>query len=313
MRLFDLHCDTFLELHDRALSLAESDLHIDMKKLSGYDASVQIAAVWADTKRDDEDAWTHFLCVADTFASEIARCPCAVQVTDASAIRQAVAEGKNAFILAVEDARILSGALDRVEQMRSRGVRFLTLQWGGVTSIGGAHDTDAPLTDFGRAVVRRCFETGIIPDLSHASRAVTAEVVQMAKEAGKPVVATHSNAYGVYPCTRNLTDREFSDIAALHGLVGISMVPYHLTDVQGGAACTMETLVRHIRHFLSLGGEDVLAMGSDFDGVSSLPDGIEDISSLARLAAFCRRDGISEAQIEKIFFRNAYDFAMRNL
>ncbi len=313
MKLFDLHCDTFYDIHAKKLSLAKNDLHIDLEKLSGYEASVQTAAIWASKKKGNEACWEFFLEACASMEEQIALCPRAVRVTDSYSIRRAIEESKNAFILAVEDARMLNGYISRVDIMREMGVRFMTLQWGGPTLIGGAHDTDLPLTDFGRAVVRRCFEVGIIPDVSHASRAVTAEVLEMAKAAGKPVIATHSNAYGVYPHTRNLTDEEFRAIVSLGGLAGISMVPYHLTDYDGGSPCNLQTLADHILHYISLGGENTVCMGSDFDGVGQLPDGIDNISSLPRLADHLRASGMSETQIEKIFFRNAYDFAMRNL
>ncbi len=313
MRLFDLHCDTFYDIHAKNLSLAKNDLHIDLEKLSVYEASVQTAAIWASKRVGCETAWEFFLNAVSTMDEEIAKYPRAVRVTDAASIRRAADEGKNAFILAVEDARMLNGYISRVDTMREMGVRFMTLQWGGPTIIGGAHDTELPLTDFGRAVVRRCFETGIIPDVSHASRAVTAEVLEMAKAAGKTVVATHSNSFGVFGHTRNLTDAEFRTIVSLGGLAGISMVPYHLTDSENGSSCNLQTLADHILHYISLGGENTVCMGGDFDGVDSLPDGIENISSLPRLADHLRKGGMSEEQIEKIFFRNAYDFAMRNL
>ena len=313
MKLFDLHCDTFYDIYAKKIPLAQNDLHIDLEKLSGYEASVQTSAIWASKKKGNEECWEFFLNACTAMDAEIAKNPRAVRVTDAASIRRAVEEGKNAFILAVEDARMLNGYISRVDTMREMGVRFMTLQWGGPTIIGGAHDTDLPLTDFGRAVVRRCFEVGIIPDVSHASRAVTAEVLEMAKAAGKPVVATHSNSFGVFAHTRNLTDDEFRTIISLGGLAGISMVPYHLTDYDNGAPCDLQTLADHILHYISLGGENTVCMGSDFDGVGVLPDGIENISSLPRLADHLRRGGMSEEQIEKIFFRNAYDFAMRNL
>ena len=313
MKFFDLHCDTFYDIHNKNIPLDKNNLHIDLEKLSGYETSVQTSAIWASKKVGCETAWEFFLNAVVTMDAEIAKYPRAVRVSDAESIRRAVEEGKNAFLLAVEDARMLNGYISRVDIMREMGVRFMTLQWGGPTIIGGAHDTDLPLTDFGRAVVRRCFEVGIIPDVSHASRAVTAEVLEMAKAAGKPVVATHSNSFGVFPHTRNLTDEEFRSIVSLGGLAGISMVPYHLTDYDNGAPCDLSTLAEHILHYISLGGENTVCMGGDFDGVSVLPAGIENISSLPRLADHLREGGMSEEQLEKIFFRNAYDFAMRNL
>jgi len=309
MRLFDLHCDTPLCLYEGGLSLSENSLHIDIKKTAPYGSFIQTGAFWANSHLGAEQAWEHFLRAYAAFLRQIDETPDTVLVTDAAGIREAAASGKRAFLPAVEDARILNGYISRLDTLRDMGVRILTLCWGGKTCIGGSHDTDAPLTDFGRAVVRRCFELGIVPDISHASRAVSAEVLAMAQAAGRPVIASHSNAFAVRAHSRNLTDDEFRAVMASGGLAGISMVPYHLTD----GTCDFSTLAAHIAHYLRLGGENSLCLGCDFDGVSELPAGIENVSSLPRLADHLRGHGMSEEQIDRIFFQNAYDFAMRNL
>ena len=245
MRLFDLHCDTLLCVHNQQLPLSSNPFHVDIEKTAPYESYVQIGAVWSEKRLGNDTAWEHFLRVSDGTAKTLRQTPHTVQAINAAGIRDAVLNGTRAFILAVEDARILNGYLSRVDVLYERGVRFLTLLWSGRTCIGGSHNTDAPLTEFGRAVVRRCFERGIIPDVSHASRAVTDEVLKMGREAGKPVIASHSNSFSVYEHTRNLTDDEFRTIAELGGIVGLSMVPPHLTDCQNGC-CTLKTLASHI-------------------------------------------------------------------
>ena len=176
------------------------------------------------------------------------------------------------------------------------------------TCIGVSHDTDKPLTDFGRTVVERCFDLHIIPDVSHASRAVTAEVLQMAKAHGNPIVATHANAFSVHPHTRNLTDGEFRSIADCGGIVGISLCPEHLT----AGNCGIESVADHIRHYIRLGGEEAVCLGCDFDGIGETPDGLSDVSCLIRLADHLNTAGIPSRVIDKLFFDNAYGFAVEN-
>jgi len=310
MRLFDLHCDTALCLYNDNLKLSSSSLHIDLEKTAPFDAYVQVSAIWSRKHLDNDAAWECYLHAGDAFVQQIAENGNTALVTDSQQIREAVSAGKRAFLPAVEDARMLNGDLSRLTVMYSRGVRILTLCWGGETCIGGSHDTDAPLTDFGRAVVRRCFECGIVPDVSHASRAVTAETLAMAKAAGKPVIASHSDACGVRCHTRNLTDEEFRLLLEVGGIVGITLVPSFLTEPD--TPCTLASIAAHIRHFLALGGEDALCLGCDFDGVSQLPDGIGNVSHIVKLAEYLRAEGMSDELIDKIFFTNAYNFAMRN-
>ena len=79
------------------------------------------------------------------------------------------AENGARLFLAVEGANLLGGDILRLDKLYSDGVRFLTLVWKGTSCIGGAWDTDEGLSSFGREVVKRCSELGIVVDLSHAS------------------------------------------------------------------------------------------------------------------------------------------------
>lgn len=308
MKLFDLHCDTPYEMMHRNAPLTHNNLHISLDKTAPYSAYIQSAAVWSDRRLSDNDAWDAYLRISDHFIRTVNETPDACIARTAEDIRRAAGTGERCFISAVEDARILAGDLSRLDILKERGVRFLTLTWAGETCIGGSHDTGAPLTAFGRDVVNECFALGIIPDVSHASRAVTAEVLQLAKEHGKTAIATHSNAFSVHPHSRNLTDDEFRAIADLGGIVGISLCPEHITS----SRCDISAVADHIRHYLHLGGENSLCLGCDFDGIPSTPDGLWDVSCLVRLAEHLHGAGIPSRIIDKQFFDNAYGFAVGN-
>ena len=308
MKLFDLHCDTPYEMAHKNASLTKNDLHISLDKTGSYSAYIQSAAVWSNCRLSDEDDWEEYLRISEHFAQEIAHCPNAFIGRTADDVRRALNTGERCFIPAVEDARILAGDLTRLSILQKNGVRFLTLTWAGESCIGGSHDTDKPLTDFGRSVVEHCFELHIIPDVSHASRAVTAETLQMAKAHGKPVIATHANAFTVHPHTRNLTDGEFRAIADCGGIVGISLCPEHLT----AGSCGIGSVADHIRHYIRLSGEDAVCLGCDFDGIGETPEGLFDVSCLIRLADHLSTAGIPSRMIDKLFFDNAYGFATGN-
>lgn len=307
LKLFDLHCDTASLLFDRKQSLAANDLHIDLDKANSFDTYIQTMAVWSDYHLSDEAAWERFFDIRENLLAQLDAYHVPL-IRNSSNLAKAT-ESKKGAILAVEDARILAGCLHRLDTLYDCGVRFLTLTWSGETCIGGSHDTDAPLTDFGRAVVERCFSLGIVPDVSHASRQVTAEVLAMAKQARRPVIATHSNAFSCRQHTRNLTDAEFCAIAESGGVVGISLAREHLAD----GDCSVADAVAHIRHYLSLGGEHTLCLGCDFDGIDSTPRGLSDLSCLPSLAEALSDAGISDVVIHRIFFENAYGFAVKNL
>ena len=308
MKLFDLHCDTPYEMAHKNAPLTQNDLHISLEKTAPYQVYIQSAAVWSDCRLSDGDAWEEYLRISQRFALEVENCPNAFLGRTKEDVRRALTTGERCFIPAVEDARILCGELSRLSILQNNGVRFLTLTWAGETCIGGSHDTNGPLTEFGRDVVKKCFDLHIIPDVSHASRAVTAEVVQMAKAHSKPIVATHANAFSVHPHTRNLTDEEFRSIADCGGIVGISLCPEHLTT----DTCGIAAVADHIRHYIRLGGENTVCLGCDFDGITETPEELSDVSCLVRLADHLNMEGIPSRAIDKLFFDNACGFAVEN-
>ncbi len=308
----DLHCDTAYELYHQKQSLGSNALAVSLDGAAAYSRYAQFFAIWSDKRLDDEAAWQDFLAISDHFTIQIAQNGSRIaHARTADELEQSWRVGKNAALLAVEDARILNGRLDRLDELARRGVTYLTLTWKGESCIGGAYDTEAGLTDFGREVVLGCFERGIIPDISHASAKTADEVLTLAEAAGKPIIATHSNAYGVYPYPRNLRDEHAKRLFALGGIVGLNLCAYHVRDCEQRYACC-EDMLAHIEHFLSLGGENRIAIGGDLDGASLLKD-IRTVDDVARLADVMASHGYTDALMRQIFSQNALDFIKKNL
>lgn len=313
LSLFDTHCDTAYELYHRSLHLDANDgCHISLEKASCYRSYAQYYAIWSNRRMDDEACWNDFLKIADNFKEELARIPDqAVQVTSAVELENAVQNRKHAAILAVEDARLTAGKLERLDEMKALGVKYLTLLWGGDTCIGGSHNTTNGLTDFGKTLSRRCFELGLIPDVSHASEQAVDDLIPIAYEYQKPFIATHSNAYTVYGHTRNLRDRHFTVIKELGGIVGVSLCPSHLTDDSLRPA-TADDVFAHVEYYLSLGGENIVGFGADWDG-TNLPAGFDHVGDLSQVAEIMAKHNYSDELIHKLFWDNFYQFAMKNL
>ncbi len=310
--LFDLHCDTALDLYTKGVSLASNDLHIDLEKANRYTPYTQICAIWSESKKGDEECYHQFLAAAENLKKEVERNKSIVSLCKSyNEVKEAADAKKHAFILAVEDARLLSEELSRLDVLHSMGVRFLTLTWGGETCIGGSFDTDLPLTDFGRSVLCRCFNIGIIPDISHSSEFVADEVADMARRRELPFVATHSNSYSVYPHRRNLRDRHIDAINELGGLIGISLCPKHLTDTDE-KICDVTDIIRHIDYYMSRGCKDTLALGCDLDG-TVLPFGFDGLQDIYKIAEALAKENYSDALIDKIFYNNANNFIKNNL
>ncbi len=313
LSLFDTHCDTAYELYHRGVHLDHNDVcHISLDHASTYEHYAQYYAIWSNKRLNDEDCYRDFLKISDYFADELARLSDRVAVIRSSAdLEKAIAAQRHAAILAVEDARLLAGKMERLDELHARGVRYLTLLWGGDTCIGGSHDTQNGLTDFGKEVVRGCFCRGIVPDVSHASEQSVDDLLPIAYEYGKPFIATHSNAYSLWGHSRNLRDRHFAAIKELGGVVGVSLCPSHLKDLSTGPA-TAETVFSHVEYYLSLGGEDMVGFGADWDG-TNLPEGFSNISHLSAVAEIMAAHNYSDQLIKKLFWENMYHFAMKNL
>lgn len=307
LRLIDTHCDTAFELWHRGEEIEKNSCHIDLEKAREYTNYTQFFAVWANKRRTDDEAFDDFIKVSDNFIKQINTYDNRISsVKTFEEMNAAWNNNKTAAFLAVEDARILGGRIERLDVLKERGVKYLTMMWGGKTCIGSSHDVDGGLTDFGRAVVHKCFEYGIIPDVSHSNEQTTEEISQLAFEHKKPFIASHSNCYSLFPHTRNLREKHLNDIIKLGGIVGISLCPYHIKDMSDGI-CTVSDVVAHIEKYLELGAENVLGLGCDLDG-TDLPQGFNGVNDLYKIADELARINYSNELIEKIFYKNFYEF-----
>ncbi len=301
MKLADLHCDTPLEMYKHDCNLKNDILHISLTHTDAFEAYIQCAAIWSDYRLSAEEAFDIFKKAAKDFRIKADSLLC----TDGKKLT----DNSTAFILCVEDARILCGNMDRLFQLYLEGVRILTLVWKGHSEIGGGWDTNEGLTPFGRSVVEACFALGIIPDVSHGSWALCKNVLKMAEDAGKPVIATHSNAYAVTHTSRNLPDTLFRKIAETGGVTGISLCPAHLTT---DSICTSDDVLRHMEHYISVAGENAVCLGCDFDGIDETPEDLYNISCMESF--YDKVSGrLGSRTADKIFFENAFHFLKKHI
>lgn len=289
MRLFDLHADTPLKLYYEGRSFCDPTLQVSADSLDAFEHLGQVFALFCRPELSDDEAYTAFFAMRKRLFEELTPYM-----------------GKRfSPILAVEDARLLGGSPDRLAALAKAGVQILTLLWKGETVIGGAYDTEAGLSAFGKYALSDAFSLGIHPDASHASYRAFFDIAEHAAKRNRPFLATHSNSYSVCPHPRNLRDEQFAAVRDSGGLVGLCLCPKHLTE-HGEA--TVSDVLRHLEHFLSLGGEDTVALGTDFDGIDKSPTGLERSSDLLYLSDTLTRHGYPAALINKLFCKNAEAF-----
>ncbi len=278
--------------------LADNNFAISLKKASPFGQYVQVMAFWSDYRLSDSDAWQSVRAMLKNLRDDSS-------VKDGTAKISNVCPEKGngvSLLLGIEDARGLEKNIDRVDELYDMGIRVFTPLWAGETCIGGAHDTDKGLTDFGESAVRRAVKLGMIPDISHASVKSADEIFDIASEFGRPVIASHSNAYAICPVSRNLRDGQIKAIIDCHGLIGLND---YVNFLAKDHPATVEDLYRHADYLLSLGAEKALALGGDMDG-ADLPDDLKDLSYLPDVAECFLRHNCSENLVNAIFFENAY-------
>ena len=207
-------------------------------------------------------------------------------------------------ILAVEGAQCLEGEIANIDYLYEKGVRCLSLthlrpnDLGGTsTSIGNHTRTHGMgLTAFGREVMKKAEELGIIIDLAHASEALFWDVVSDISK-GRAIVS-HTGVQGVHRSWRNLSDKQIRAIAAKGGTIGIMFARKFL----GGS--NLSRLMQHIKYVVDLAGIDHVSLGSDFDGFVRTAVGIGNASEYPHITASLLREGFSVGDTRKILGGN---------
>jgi membrane dipeptidase len=209
-------------------------------------------------------------------------------------------DGKTALLIAVEGAEPLEDVED-LELFYRLGVRSLQLTWNFDNRYGATcmSRKDYGLTGDGEELVRLCNEFGVIVDLAHASKRTTIESLELSR---LPCIVSHANAKAVRNHARNLDDEELEALKRNGGVVGITCIPPTISDRP-----SYRDLANHVVYIHERFGPDILAIGTDFFGLLYVeePEGLRDITGIARLLEELRRRGLGERDIEKIAHLNA--------
>lgn len=325
LRVFDLHCDTLDRLalhgsreyppfaprdivvsHARMSSLADNAAHISLDAIDAY-AWCQCFAVFVPDELRGDAAWRFFEHVRTYFEAQMNTHADRVEhVSDARTIPDVLESGKTAAMLTVEGGAFFDGrSLDRAARIAEAGVKMLTLTWNGENAIGSGHDTDSGLSAYGKRVVGALETEKIVVDVSHLNDRGFSDVCDIAT---RPFAASHSNARSVCRHKRNLEDAQIRAIAEAEGIIGLNFCTQFLSDVHADPTC--DDVLRHIDCIAEAGGEEVLALGSDYDGcdVPSWLAPADKVSNLHTLIA----EHFGRSFADKVCFDNAFAFFARN-
>ncbi len=293
---FDAHCDTLSRLTHTGASIRDNDFHISLQKAAVFPHFAQVFAVFNDSGRGPDAAQAGY-------AAQLARMDALLLAPEnnlslclsSDDVERAWEENKTAAILAVEGAEQIPDY--DLASACARGVRLVTLTWNHENALGGSCVSGGGLTERGRTFVREANRLGVALDLSHGSEALFWDVLA---ESRRPILASHSNSRAICEHRRNLTDEQFAALAKAGGTAGINLYAEFLS----AGRCTLADVLAHIERFFSLGGEDHVTLGTDFDGCDRLPEEIASVADMPRLADALAAHGYTDEQIEKIFYKN---------
>lgn len=301
--VFDLHCDTAFSLlgddFRRCGSLAKNDGHIDLDragKLAGY---AQFFACFTTETITQIPAVDLFERELATIHREIERSNGRLrQAFCAKDIEQNYDEGVMSAVLSIEGPAGFGYDHGLLKDLHLVGFRMSSLGWNDANVLAGSCITGEGLTELGREYVKEAQKLGMIIDVSHLSDKGFWDVMKISQG---PIVASHSNSRFVYDVRRNITDEMFHAICSSDGVVGINLYSCFVGD-----NANVDSVCDHVLHFLDLDPDGRhIALGSDFDGCESLPEGINGIQDYPLLASRLLERGVDEITLKNIFWNNA--------
>lgn len=307
MQIIDLHCDTISRLLEtgQQATLRHNAFSVDMYKLQAGHSIAQFFALYVD-REHCADPFEHCLLMLDRFYRELAQNTDALQFAGSSQdLYDAIRQKKIAAFLTIEEGGVLKGKIEYLRIMYRLGVRLMTLTWNYPNELGFPNCQAAyrgqGLTEFGQEAVHEMNRLGMMIDVSHLSDQGFYDVARLS---AKPFAASHSNARGMTNHPRNLTDDMIKILADKGGIMGLNFANLFLGP---SPISRIEDMVRHLNHMRKVGGADVLAMGTDFDGIEPKLE-IATMAEIGKLADALHKARWPHADIEKLFYKNALRF-----
>ncbi len=365
-----LQAQTYMKVHRKAIMadshndlltaaieknvLIDQDLkgktHSDLNRFKEAGVDLQIFSVWCDGNKPSPYAWANR--EIDTLYAVAARNPDKIAIVKTyAALKKAIKQEKLAAMFGVEGGHMIEDDLNKLDQLYDRGVRYMTLTWNNSTSwassaMDESKNNNKPnasfgLNDFGKKVVQRMNQLGMMVDLSHVGERTFWDAIQIST---KPVLVSHSNAYALCPVFRNLKDDQIDAIGKNGGVIQLNfysafidstfkqrenqflenkreeiealiakgmqreyaqaMVVEKYKEASLAIQPPMELLLAHLDYIVKRIGVDHVGMGSDFDGISASPRELTDVTSYPLITKALLEKGYSKKDVYKIMGGN---------
>ncbi|MBU3810190.1 MAG: membrane dipeptidase [Candidatus Niameybacter stercoravium] len=264
MSFIDLHCDTASLIFENKAHLNRNDYHVDIEKMKASHYLAQWFAFFIDIKGlKNTDPFTYLKEMYAYFKAEVeANSDTICIVSTYKDYLKCKAENKIAAFLSLEEGEAIAGLDDPLEKLMELGITMMTLTWNHMNTWGYPHSILKGLTPKGCELLEGLNHTPILLDVSHLSESAFKDITRLYK---KPIIASHCNARNYYDHTRNLSDEAMKVIAESGGIIGTNFYSYFLNNSNH---TSIEDLLRNMQYVYNQVGEEALAIGSDFDGMS---------------------------------------------
>jgi len=316
--------------------------HVDLPRLRAGGMHAPFFALWVPVYFPGAEAVRRTLDLRDAMQSMLNVHPDQMELaTTAADIKRIVKQNKIAVFLTVEGGHTIDDDLRVLRMYYQLGIRSMTLthsrnnNWADSATDKPAHNG---LTDFGKEVVREMNRLGMVVDVSHVSDKTFYDALAVTS---KPVILSHSSMRALSDVPRNVTDEMLWALAKNGGVVGISFGEGFVNPVDAEAlrsaietettaplmtgralddyaaedvrklfgtrvkvAATVEDVANHIDHAVKTAGIDHVGIGSDYDGVSGPPNGLDDVSRMPALIDVLLERGYTERDVKKIWGEN---------
>jgi membrane dipeptidase len=299
----DMHNDLLTETvnNDYDWSVKNKIKHTDIPRLIEGGVNVQFLAAWVSPRKKYhyEKAMELFEC----FNTNVEKNKSKVgQAKNYKEIDKLNKEGKIALVFCLEGGSVIENSIEKLKEFYSLGARYMTITWNNDINWAycakGANSKIKGLSAFGKKVIKTMDSLGMIIDVSHTGVKTIEDILKITKN---PIVASHSGAYAINPHFRNLTDEQIIAIAKTGGVIGINFCAFFLSNTK---KATVEDIVDHIDYIVQLVGVDYVGLGSDYDGILSVPKGMENVSKYPLITKTLLTRGYSEKDIKKILGGN---------
>ena len=323
--------------------------HSDLSRMSEGGVDVQIFSIFCGPEQQHPYAFANR--EIDSVYEWARRTPNRMSIVKTPAqLKRAVKEKKLAAMMGVEGGHMIEDKIENLDKLFVRGVRYMTLTWNNSTSwaTSAADETmkgdslpHKGLTDFGKKIVNRMNELGMIIDLSHVGEQTFRDAI---KTTTKPVIASHSCVWNLCPHRRNLKDEQIKAIAKNGGVIhlnfyagfidsayerkSIAFIARHKEEVDSllskniqpdyakimvgemhpeevdGFRPALSQLLDHLDYIVKLVGVDYAGLGSDFDGIEAGPKELNGVQDFPLITKALLERGYSKKDIKKILGEN---------